>query len=539
MEEYKGIYYGDETEQKFYEGGAHFKYNKLYQILEKLAKERNAKEKKQELLYVKKNNKLNKSSNKKTRNFINNIDINKFNFNTINNNYNNINYNIKNNYNIFLSINKENNNKYTIEDNLSLTNHKNEIDSRNKDNMKAFRGRPNTIFKDGLQQILFIKKNKLLSSSMEQKNNKIKFPLNLKRSLPDFNSSNFKRIKDNNNNSYKINNNNNNLNRSSINNKKINIYKNDDIKSIINDNNTKMKTNISGTNGNKISINTERFLPFYEKNSKKKLIVENCEEFKNSNKKSELFHKINITNSIKISRNTHNILNKRIINKKPIINSKTKNIITSEIYIKKSNKKKLVKNNLTFNNKTLFEENKLKNSQYNTIKKESNNERNISDKKLINLKKAGKNKIIKQENNQLPISNSIITKSRNYDIKNTSFQVNNYFNQNLTINNKKNDNNDLFQNYFKTMINMNKTYNNHNKIILSSKVNKTKIRNSNLKTKQNNNNKTSIINILKENSKKKYMIKPYINIKTNNKMKNKRNLDSSIKVKVKINNNFP
>ena len=539
MEEYKGIYYGDETEQKFYEGGAHFKYNKLYQILEKLAKERNAKEKKHELLYVKKNNKLNKSSNKKTRNFINNIDINKFNFNTINNNYNNINYNIKNNYNIFLSINKENNNKYTIEDNLSLTNHKNEIDSRNKDNMKAFRGRPNTIFKDGLQQILFIKKNKLLSSSMEQKNNKNKFPLNLKRSLPDFNSSNFKRIKDNNNNSYKINNNNNNLNRSSINNKKINIYKNDDIKSIINDNNTKMKTNISGTNGNKISINTERFLPFYKKNSNKKLIVENCEEFKNSNKKSELFHKINITNSIKISRNTHNILNKRIINKKPIINSKTKNIITSEIYIKKSNKKKLVKNNLTFNNKTLFEENKLKNSQYNTIKKESNNERNISDKKLINLKKAGKNKIIKQENNQLPISNSIITKSRNYDIKNTSFQVNNYFNQNLTINNKKNDNNDLFQNYFKTMINMNKTYNNHNKIILSSKVNKTKIRNSNLKTKQNNNNKTSIINILKENSKKKYMIKPYINIKTNNKMKNKRNLDSSIKVKVKINNNFP
>ena len=112
MEEYKGIYYGDETEQKFYEGGAHFKYNKLYQILEKLAKERNAKEKKQELLYVKKNNKLNKNSNKKTRNVINNIDINKFNFNTINNNYNNINYNIKNNYNIFLSINKENNNKY-------------------------------------------------------------------------------------------------------------------------------------------------------------------------------------------------------------------------------------------------------------------------------------------------------------------------------------------------------------------------------------------------------------------------------------------
>ena len=34
MQEYKGIYYGDENEQKFYEGGAHFKYEALWQILE-------------------------------------------------------------------------------------------------------------------------------------------------------------------------------------------------------------------------------------------------------------------------------------------------------------------------------------------------------------------------------------------------------------------------------------------------------------------------------------------------------------------------
>ena len=36
MEEYKGIYYGDTNEQKFYEGEAHFKYSDLYKILEKL-----------------------------------------------------------------------------------------------------------------------------------------------------------------------------------------------------------------------------------------------------------------------------------------------------------------------------------------------------------------------------------------------------------------------------------------------------------------------------------------------------------------------
>ncbi len=33
MEDYKGIYYNDTKEQKFYEGGAHFKYTTLYKIL--------------------------------------------------------------------------------------------------------------------------------------------------------------------------------------------------------------------------------------------------------------------------------------------------------------------------------------------------------------------------------------------------------------------------------------------------------------------------------------------------------------------------
>ena len=39
MEEYKGIYYGDTTEQQFYEGGAHFKYIDLYRKLEILCQE--------------------------------------------------------------------------------------------------------------------------------------------------------------------------------------------------------------------------------------------------------------------------------------------------------------------------------------------------------------------------------------------------------------------------------------------------------------------------------------------------------------------
>lgn len=37
MNEYKGIYYNnDDKEQKYYEGGAHFKYKDLYIILENI-----------------------------------------------------------------------------------------------------------------------------------------------------------------------------------------------------------------------------------------------------------------------------------------------------------------------------------------------------------------------------------------------------------------------------------------------------------------------------------------------------------------------
>ena len=42
MDEYKGIYYGDDTEQKFYEGGAHFKYIELYKKLELIHQEQKA-----------------------------------------------------------------------------------------------------------------------------------------------------------------------------------------------------------------------------------------------------------------------------------------------------------------------------------------------------------------------------------------------------------------------------------------------------------------------------------------------------------------
>jgi hypothetical protein len=43
MEDYKGIYYNhnDDDEQDFYEGGAHFRYKDLYDILLRLEKQYN------------------------------------------------------------------------------------------------------------------------------------------------------------------------------------------------------------------------------------------------------------------------------------------------------------------------------------------------------------------------------------------------------------------------------------------------------------------------------------------------------------------
>ena len=516
MEEYKGIYYGDETEQKFYEGGAHFKYSRLYRILEKIARERNAKEKKQELLYVHKSNNLNKSNNnnkniyKKTRNIIDNLDINKLQYNTINNNYNNINYNFQNNYNIFLSINKDSNNdnKNKIGNNLSMSNHK-EIDSRNKESFKAFKGRPNTILKESLQKPFYTKKNKIISSSMEQKsNNKIKGPVNLKQSLPEFNPNNAQKM--NNNSSgktYKLNcdvnlNDNSNNNIYSFN--KINVNKNSEIKNLIinsNNNNNNNKSNninnvgsfgninnyknnthhnISYSNVNKISMKTERIHPVWER-KKNKQIFENYHETKNINKKQEnIFKRINCLNSIKISKKTHNIINKRIISNKNLeINPKSKTIVLSEIlnkskidknridlFLNKSHKKKNnkrdansknsvggVNNNI---NNSVYEKSKLKINAFNSNKKELNNDNKIlTEKKLINLKKMDKSNSINIHNNQLSF-NRYITKSRNYNGKNTSFQVKKTYNNRNSENLK---NNDIFKNYFKTMINMSKEKN--------------------------------------------------------------------------------
>ena len=555
MEEYKGIYYGDDTEQKFYEGGAHFKYSKLYKLLEILVEERKEKENKPELLYVHKNKNLNNSKNtkinKKTRNILNDLDINKLQYNT--NNYNNINYNIKNNFNIFLSINKDNNknrnenkslnnNKKEIDNNISLNNNKNEVYSRNKDLIKPYRGRPNTLFKDGFQKMLYSKKKKLLSLSMEQKSNHKKYPINLKRSLPELNHDGFKIINDNKTNDSSNNNNNN----------KIKVYKKNDMKNFKNRNpiNKDIHHNISYSNANKITMKTERNQPLLEKKSEKK-IEGNYIQTNFQNKKSEkLFNKLNHTNSIKFSKRIHNIIKKRIIGTKDI-NVKQKTIINSNvfkktkidkekinIFVNKSNKK----NNIN-NNNILLEDGNIQNNQFNSITKETNNQNSQNldktGKKFVNLKKIDKYHFTKLNNNQLSF-NKYIGKSRNYIGENSSLNIKKTFNNNI---NSKNNNNDTFNNHFKTIGDMNKTFD--NKINKNLTLNKSIGKNN--KNKQFN--KLNIIyrpthknyNNLNE-SKRPYVIKPYIQIKQNNNkiinIKNKINLNNSIRVNKKMNNNF-
>ncbi len=45
MDDYKGLYYKETKEQKFYEGGAHFPYEELYEILVYIKEEQDKKQK--------------------------------------------------------------------------------------------------------------------------------------------------------------------------------------------------------------------------------------------------------------------------------------------------------------------------------------------------------------------------------------------------------------------------------------------------------------------------------------------------------------
>ena len=597
MDEYKGIYYGDESERKYFEGGAHFKYIKLYKILEKIATERNLKERENEF-YIHKRNNLNNSLNKKimkdkkTRNIMNFLDNNKISYNTISINQNNIrNDSFNNNHHqtYLISLNK-NNLKNQIKPNFSLTNQKKNIPSRNKDSSFIFKGRPNTILKDDLHKILFMKKNHLISSSMEKKiknNNKYIMPLNNKRSLPDLKPD------------LKINVNSKIRNFFDKKNSTKNNKSNNNIKNNNNSTVNGIQTNLSYLEVNRIGLKTERINTTNEHDEIEE-INENITEFLDNKNKSQInFNKVNYANSLQIGKKTRIKINKKYNNENNKSQGKTRSNITSElnnkilekynnpkkdndkkkdkkeIMIAKANMKKNIKNNLFIHNNFISQQfigimnepNKIKVEKMKSINNFASINKKNYNKKLgkNNFNKINKNMNININMNQLSF-NKNIGKSRNPNgIENALYTKNSLFSKYSLLNKtNKIKSNANFKNHFMTMKDMDKisinksnnqisfTQNNNNK--KNSQINY--LKNNNNHNISNNNldlinkstpkiNKKQYKNVssasynVNEYSKTKLIIKPYkqINAKVNGN-KNVLNKSNNNKIEQNMSNNI-
>ena len=595
MDEYKGIYYGDESERKYFEGGAHFKYIKLYKILEKIARERNLKEREKEFDIHKRNN-LNNSLNKKimkdkkTRNIMNFLDNNKISYNTISINQNNIrNDSFNNNHHqtYLISLNK-NNLKNQIKPNFSLTNQKKNIPSRNKDSSFIFKGRPNTILKDDLHKILFMKKNHLISSSMEKKiknNNNYIMPLNNKRSLPDLKPD------------LKINVNSKIRNFFDKKNSTKNNKSNNNIKNNNNSTVNGIQTNLSYLEVNKIGLKTERINTTNEHDEIEE-INENITEFLDNKNKSQInFNKVNYANSLQMGKKTRIKINKKYNNENNKSQGKTRSNITSElnnkilekynnpkkdndkkkdkkeIMIAKANMKKNIKNNLFIHNNFISQQfigimnepNKIKVEKMKSINNFASTNKKNYNKKLgkNNFNKINKNMNINM--NQLSF-NKNIGKSRNSNgIENALYTKNSLFSKYSLLNKtNKIKSNANFKNHFMTMKDMDKisinksnnqisfTQNNNNK--KNSQINY--LKNNNNHNISNNNldlinkstpkiNKKQYKNVssasynVNEYSKTKLIIKPYkqINAKVNGN-KNVLNKSNNNKIEQNMSNNI-
>ena len=184
MEEYKGIYYGDDNEQKFYEGGAHFKYEALYQILEALQQSTNQSKESQSFKrqnFSSKNIKDSKIINK-TRNI---LAFAEYNYKTEANNVKKANDSSslkpKSNYSkkildfklkLNTKYNKTNKNFSNKINKLQKKIKKNTlpkklINSRNND-FYTYRANPNSLFKKHEPNILFNRKNRQSSMSLHE-----------------------------------------------------------------------------------------------------------------------------------------------------------------------------------------------------------------------------------------------------------------------------------------------------------------------------------------------------------------------------------
>ena len=431
MEEYKGIYYRDNSEKKFFEGGAHFKYIKLYQRLEQLSIEQklNEKEGEKEIFsYItnRLNNILNDNNSpkeKKSRNiqnyFNNNLTsasnmnnhtnkscsnnaINRFNKNRGNNN--DFLMNNKNKYNQTYIIVKNKGKDFSPGGNKSdaIRNQKKTIVSRNYVPSIIFKARPNTILKEGFfQSLLFFRKNNLICNSMEQKkkNKKILNDNFNKKSFPNItNLKNLNRHK-------KLKTNESHLEVNEIN------LKNDKNKVMV----QSEKWNKSQNNLNRIKIrlNSTNLKKVRNKIKKKNYII-------NENKKTKEKSKLNITNYI------YNNIIEKFNNKKEKENEEKKESITKKVGGKKNLSKKFPLSN---NDSTPKGKSKIKiNNQIKKIIYKPNITQKIDKKMLANLnnsKTTNINICINEFNNSFNIKSNKNIKSRNNMNAETSRTKNN------------------------------------------------------------------------------------------------------------------
>ena len=171
MQEYKGIYYGEEKEQKFYEGGAHFKYESLYRILEFLASQQstssrrhfnNSSSNKKQQISIKIHK--DSSNSKKSRNILNFSYFNKSIFETQIKKRNDSSNSKNNQKRKFLDSNMKSNSTYTKKKSIPKKN----VISRNVDSI-TLKGKPNTMLTKKNKNDIIRRKNGKSSSSLENR----------------------------------------------------------------------------------------------------------------------------------------------------------------------------------------------------------------------------------------------------------------------------------------------------------------------------------------------------------------------------------
>ena len=520
MDNYKGLYYKETKEQKFYEGGAHFPYEELYEILVYLKEEQEKKQKEElkELNKTKQNNQnppmKDDRSNTYIYDFIQNHNIN--NANKIKTRTRNVmNSCFYNNPNTLIKKNVEKNKNQQINIGLSFNEKRDQSKSRNYKNDYAlfYNKTSNQINRDDknfLQEanISGIKTRNNLSNYLQKKyigknnsTNQIKHKkINLNNYL--YSNIHHKEFTRNNNNitdknirndSYIINNS-----------KKLNIYNNFEYsktKNLNNSNNLSKGRKINSSINKINNININNFINNNEHANRRQ------RNFSGLN--NQLSH--NINNYINVNINNHNNINVNInnVSYKKNINHRNKNNSLNGILmtLNKSNNRK-------YSNKKTKEKDDKKGEEFIFDYIKINKSRNINKKSALGHVKS-------MDYNNKPLTIELI-----------GIENNNFYDQTFC-----NNNNDINK---KTKMNINNTF----KINMPKQLNKFGMNYSYMKMKKDSIKKNNIVfkpvqkgkgGIISNEIIKKYNLRTNynkINNNTNNKLKN-----DIITHKVNINKN--